>query len=215
MNVLYFHGFGSSPSSQKVLALRELFGSVVALNSPDMNVPSFERLDFEAMVKLALDEARHTPPHVIVGSSLGALVALELVRRGVAAPLVLIAPAVGVGERWGSRLPAGDPIEVFNHARKGKVKIHRAFFEKMGEIRPEADAPSSRVAVIMGRNDESVPFEWVRGVWEAWTKSGNLVRGSKFIEIAGGDHGLVAYADVVAREITAAGSQASGSFKTG
>ena len=158
----------------------------------------------------ALDEARRYPAHVVVGSSLGALVSVALVRRGVVAPRVLIAPAVGVGERWGSRLPAGDPIEVFNHARKGKVKIHRAFFEKMGEIRPEADVPSSRVAVIMGRNDESVPFEWVRGVWEAWTKSGNLVRGSKFIEIAGGDHGRVAYADGVAPEIHAAEPPASG-----
>lgn len=215
MNVLYFHGFASSPDSQKVLALRDLLGSAIALNSPDMNVPSFEQLDFEAMMELALDEARRNAPHVIVGSSLGGIVALELVRRGVVAPLVLIAPAMGVGERWGSKLPPGDPIEVFNHARKSKASIHRAFFEKMGAIRPEVDPPPSRVAVIMGRNDESVPFDWVRGVWEAWTKSGKLIAGSKFIEIAGGDHGLVAYADVVSREITAAGSQASGSFKTG
>jgi pimeloyl-ACP methyl ester carboxylesterase len=215
MNVLYFHGFASSPNSRKVLAIRDLLGSGVTVNSPDMNVPSFERLDFEAMVKLALDEAHRSAPHVIVGSSLGAMVALELVRRGVVAPLVLIAPAVGVGERWGSRLPPGDPIEVFNHARKGNAQIHRAFFEKMAAIRPEAEAPSSRVTVIMGRKDDSVPFDWVRGVWESWTKSEKLVAGSKFIEIAGGDHGLVAYADVVAREITSAGSQASGSFATG
>jgi uncharacterized protein len=215
VNVLYFHGFASSPNSQKVLALRDLLGSGVTLNSPDMNVPSFERLEFEAMMKLALDEARRNPPQVIVGSSLGSVVALELVRRGVVTPLVLIAPAVGVGDRWGSRLPPGDPIEVFNHARSGKAQIHRAFFEKMAAIRPEAETPSSRVAVIMGRKDESVPFDWVRGVWESWTKSAKLVNGSKFIEIAGGDHGLVAYAEVVAREITSAGSQASGSFATG
>ena len=201
MNVLYFHGFASSPRSQKLLALRDLLGDGVALNAPDMNVPSFERLDFEAMMKLALEQARRLPPDVIVGSSLGGLVALELVRRGVVAPLVLIAPAAGVGERWGSRLPPGDPIEVFNHARNGKAPIHRAFFEKMATIRPETEAPRSPVTVIMGRKDESVPFEWVRGVWEAWTQSGNLIAGSKFIEIAGGDHGLVAHAGLIAAMI--------------
>ena len=215
MNVLYFHGFASSPRSQKLLALRDLLGESVALNAPDMNVPSFERLDFEAMMKLALAESRRATPDVIAGSSLGGLIALELVRRGVVAPLVLIAPAVGVGERWKSKLPPGDPIEVFNHARNGNAPIHRAFFEKMVTVRPETEAPRSRITVIIGRNDETVPFEWVRGVWEAWTQSTKLIAGSKFIEIAGGDHGLVAYADVVAREISAAGSHAAGSLATG
>jgi len=215
VNVLYFHGFASSPRSQKLLALRGLLGESVALKAPDMNVPSFEKLDFEAMMQLALDEARRFPPDVIVGSSLGGIIALELVRRGVVAPLVLIAPAVGIGERWKSKLPPGDPIEVFHHARNGNAPIHRAFFEKMVTIRPEAEPPASSVVVIMGRNDENVPFAWVRGVWEAWTQSGKLIGGSKFIEIAGGDHGLVAHADVVAREITAAGAHASGSLATG
>jgi hypothetical protein len=41
-------------------------------------------------------------------------------------------------------------------------------------------------------------------VWEAWTQSGKLVTGSKFIEIAGGDHGLVAHVDLIAREISSA-----------
>jgi pimeloyl-ACP methyl ester carboxylesterase len=201
MNVLYFHGFASSPRSQKLLALRDLLGPGVTLSSPDMNVPSFERLDFEAMMKLALDEARRSAPQVIVGSSLGGLIALELVRRAVVAPLVLIAPAVGIGERWKSKLPPGDPIEVFNHARGGNAPIHRAFFEKLVDIRPETVAPRSRVTVIMGRKDESVPFDWVRGVWESWTQSAKLIAGSKFIEIAGGDHGLVVHADLIATMI--------------
>lgn len=203
MNVLYFHGFASSPRSQKLLALRDLLGSGAELHAPDMNVPSFERLDFEAMMTLAAGEAHRVRPDVIAGSSLGGLIALDLVRRGFVAPLVLIAPAVGVGERWKSKLPPGDPIEVFHHARNDNAPIHRAFFETMVTIRPEAETPRSRVTVIMGRSDESVPFEWVRGVWEAWTRSAKLMAGSKFIEIAGGDHGLVAYVDVIAREIRA------------
>jgi surfactin synthase thioesterase subunit len=204
MSVLYIHGFASSPQSAKLVALKAVLEPQVELNAPDMNVPSFGQLDFEAMMQLALGEARRQPPDVIVGSSLGAIVALELVRRGIAAPLVLIAPAVGVAERWRSKLPPGDPLEVFNHALKTTAPIHRSFFERMADVTPERDAPSTRVVVIMGRKDESVSFDWVRSVWESWTRSETLVTGSKFIEIAGGDHGLVAWVDVIAREIRAA-----------
>ena len=205
MRVLYFHGFASSPQSAKLLALRRLLEPGVELVSPDMNVPTFEHLDFEAMAQVAVDAARRSAPDVIVGSSLGGLVALELVRRGFVAPLVLIAPAVGVGERWGSRLPPGDPIEVFNHAANRLAPIHRAFFERMASVHPEADPPASRVTIIMGRKDESVPFDWVRGVWETWSQSGRLVPGSTFIEIAGGDHGLVAHVELISTMIRAGG----------
>lgn len=199
--VLYFHGFASSPNSQKVSAIRNLVAPMATLDAPDMNRPSFAKLDFEAIMDVAMEHAHRNPPRAIVGSSFGALIALEVVRRGVVAPLVLIAPAVGIGDRWITKLPSGDPIPVFNHALNAEVPIHRAFFEQMRSVRPEADPPASRVSIVMGRNDESVPFSLVRAVWEAWTESENLVPGSRFIEIACGDHGLVAHADVIAREI--------------
>ena len=167
-----------------------------------MNVPSFERLDFESMVQLGLERGRALPPQVVVGSSLGALIALEVVRRGIVAPLVLIAPAVGVGERWITKLPAGDPVLVFNHARNGDAPIHRAFFERLADIKPEAEPPPVRVSIVMGRKDETVPFSLVREVWEKWQIG--IVPGSRFIEIAGGDHSLVAHVDVIEREIRAA-----------
>jgi len=201
--ILYIHGFASSPQSSKLVALQRVLGSSIDVNAPDMNAPSFERLDFEAMIAVALDAARRTPPRAIVGSSLGGLVALELVRRGVVAPLVLIAPGVGIGDRWTARLPAGDPVEVFNHARNAKAKIHRQFFERMKRVRPEAEAPATQVTILMGRNDETVPFDFVRGVWEEWTRSGKLVSGSKFIEIAGGDHGLVSFVSDIADAVRA------------
>lgn len=199
LSVLYFHGFASSPKGLKIEALGKLLQPAIALNTPDMNVPSFERLDFESMVQLGLERGRALPPQVVVGSSLGALIALEVVRRGIVAPLVLIAPAVGVGERWITKLPAGDPVLVFNHARNGDAPIHRAFFERLTDIKPEAEPPPVRVSIVMGRKDETVPFSLVREVWEKWQIG--IVPGSRFIEIAGGDHSLVAHVDVIAREI--------------
>jgi uncharacterized protein len=202
--VLYFHGFASSPRSAKIVALRPLLEPLgVELVTPDLNVPDFEHLDWGAMIDLAVASGTAVHPSAIVGSSLGALVALEVVRRGVSAPLVLIAPAIGIGARWLARLPAGDPVVVFNHARGADVSIHRAFFEQMNEVDTDHSPPAVPVTVLMGRRDESVPFELVSERWNEWLAAGVLPQ-SKFIDIADGDHGFAAYADVIAREITAA-----------
>jgi hypothetical protein len=56
----------------------------------------------------------------------------------------------------------------------------------------------------MGDKDESVPPARVVSVWQSWRSSGGLAKGSKFVEIVGGDHGLTAHVDVIAREIRAA-----------
>ncbi|HEX8155620.1 MAG TPA: YqiA/YcfP family alpha/beta fold hydrolase [Thermoanaerobaculia bacterium] len=199
--VLYFHGFASSPASAKITALRPLLGDAIELITPDLNVPSFEQLDYDAMIALALDAARRTPPRAIVGSSLGAIVALEVASRGVDAPLVLIAPALGVADRWKERLPAGDPIVVFNHARARNVPIHRRFFEQIAQVRVDADPPRCRVTVLMGRKDETVPFDCVERVWKSWSDSGRLPAGSRFLELEEGDHSLVNHTSLIADAI--------------
>jgi pimeloyl-ACP methyl ester carboxylesterase len=145
--------------------------------------------------------AKKTRPRAIVGSSLGALVALEVAARGVDAPLVLIAPALGIAERWEKKIPPGDPVMVFNHARGHDAPIHRAFFDQIAKVRSDVSPPRSRVVVIMGRNDETVPFQRVSDVWTEWERSGKLAPGSRFIEISDGDHGLTASANLISDEI--------------
>jgi predicted esterase YcpF (UPF0227 family) len=197
-SVLYFHGFASSPASAKITALRPLLAPHgIELNTPDLNVPSFERLDFEAVVTHALDRARDTPPRALVGSSLGALIALAVAKRGVAVPMVLIAPALGVAQRWSEKLPSGDPVTVFNFARNADAQIHRAFFEQMATLEIDVAPPPSRVTAIMGRRDETVPFDMVEARWCEWEESGALAADSKFVVIEEGDHGLVDQARVI------------------
>jgi uncharacterized protein len=207
IHVLYLHGFASSPRSAKILALRPLLEAAgFELETPDLNAPDFEHLDWEAIVERALDAARRRPPAAIVGSSLGALVALEIVRRGVRMPLVLIAPALGIGARWLVRLQPGDPVIVFNHDRGTDARIHRRFFEQMNEVDADGEPPAVPVTVIMGRLDETVPFELVEARWREWVGKG-LRPASRFIELAEGDHGLTSFADIIAAEIAgAAGS---------
>ena len=198
-HVLYFHGFASSPNSEKVRALRDLLAPDVELVTPDLNVPSFERLDFEAMVALGLDTGRRIDPCAVVGSSLGALVALDVVRRGVARPLVLIAPALGLVHEWLPTLPPGDPVEVFNHARNANAPIHRAFFEQVAGVDADRDAPPVPVTIFMGIDDETLPFERVEAVWQRWRP--HAAPGSRFVAVPGGNHSLLSSVVDIANEI--------------
>ncbi|HEX7830358.1 MAG TPA: YqiA/YcfP family alpha/beta fold hydrolase [Thermoanaerobaculia bacterium] len=205
-SVLYFHGFASSPASAKIAALRPLLvPHDIELVTPDLNVPSFEQLDFDAVVAHALDVARAHPIRAIVGSSLGALVALSVAKNGFALPLVLIAPALGVARRWAEHVPDTDPVRVFNFARNADAFIHRKFFEQMTNLHVDEEPPPSRVTAIMGRKDETVPFWVVEETWKKWEAAG-LAPGSKFIELAEGDHGLVDETDIIRDAIVEATS---------
>ncbi|HEV7921520.1 MAG TPA: YqiA/YcfP family alpha/beta fold hydrolase [Thermoanaerobaculia bacterium] len=203
-DVLYLHGFASSPASAKITALRpRLQPHGIELDTPDLNVPSFEELDWDAVVALAEEHAERTPPRAMVASSMGSLVALTLVRRGLHLPLVLIAPAFGVAKRWQPRLPVGDTLTVFNYARNSDATIHRRFFDQLIAVDVESEPPPVRTAVLMGRNDQTVAFADVAEVWQRWSARG-LAPGSKFIEIPDGDHGLTAEVDRIAAEIVEA-----------
>lgn len=197
--ILYFHGFASSPASAKIALIRPMLETEFELITPDLNVPSFEQLDWDAIVDVAQTLLSVHDVDLLAGSSMGALVALAIAKPDI--PLLLIAPALGIADRWRTLLPDGDPIIVFNHAQNAKVPIHRKFFEQIFRVRVDAYAPPSRVTVIMGRNDESVPFDLVEQTWNNWKPE--LVEGSKFIEIAEGDHGLTAHAELIASEIRA------------
>jgi len=194
--------FASSPASAKALELRAILEPEgFELVTPDLNVPSFAELDFEAIVTLGLDEARQGAFDLLAGSSMGSLVALELARRGVELPLVLIAPAFALGSRWIDELPDGDPIDVPHHATGTDMPIHRRFFERMVDVHPEDRPPSTMVTLIAGRLDESVPFEGVESTWSAWRESGALAPGSRLVAIADGDHSLTDHVELIASEI--------------
>jgi predicted esterase YcpF (UPF0227 family) len=207
-SILYLHGFASSPESQKIRGLRPLLAPVV-INAPDLNVPSFERLDFNAMVEKAyLECGGHAA--AVVGSSLGALVALAVVQKGLRAPLVLIAPALGVADQWLDRIPTGDPVIVPNYALGTDAPIHRAFFEQMAKVTVDETPPPVPVTILIGSKDESVPLERVASVWHSWESSSALARRSKFVVIAEGDHGLTAHVDRIAQAIREALARPSG-----
>ncbi len=203
--VLYLHGFASSPAGRKIALLRDaLPAKEFRVVAPDLNQPSFAQLDFRLIVAAAIRAAEADPPAVVVGSSLGAMAALEASRKGLRAPLVLIAPALAFGNRWIEKLAAGDPLPFFHHGMNREVPIHRRFFEEMALVDSDRDAPRDRVTILMGAKDESVPFDGVYQTWRRWEASGGLKPGSRFIALPDGDHGLIDYVGQIADEVKAA-----------
>ena len=198
--ILYLHGLASSPRGRKRAVLEDRFAAdgfeVVA---PDLNVPSFRELSFFEMVAAARAAFDRAEPRVVVGSSLGALVALSLAENSapVSCPLVLVAPALGFHERWKEKLPEGEEFDLFHHGEERPLPIRRRFFEEMALVRVDEAPPPVPVSVVMGTDDETVPYAQVAGAWARWETSGRLAKGSRFHRVAGGDHGLVAYGDEI------------------
>lgn len=79
------HGLEGSPNGAKVRALSEEF---------DVCCLAMDTSDFEGCVQLHAEALEHTSPSVLVGSSFGGAVAMELVSRGLwKGPSLLLAPA--------------------------------------------------------------------------------------------------------------------------
>ncbi len=198
--LLYLHGLASSPKGRKRAILEQRFGPEgITVVAPDLNVPWFRELAFEEMVAEASEACSEARPDVVVGSSLGALVALAALRPlgPGGPPLVLIAPALAFGARWAEKLPETDFLEIFHHGEGQFLEIHRAFFEEMAGVTVDLEPPPVPVSVVMGTADESVPFAQVETRWKEWELSGRLAAGSRFHRIEGGDHGLIGHGDAI------------------
>lgn len=198
--LLYLHGLASSPKGRKRDLLEKRLGPEgFRVEAPDLNAPSFRELSFEAMVEAAARDAARLRPAVVIGSSLGALVALALARRpeGSGLPLVLLAPALGFAERWRTKLPDGDPLEMYHHGAEKDLPVRRGFFEEMAAVRVDEEPPAAPVSVVMGRLDESVPCEQVEERFRAWEATGRLAPGSRLTVVEDGDHGLLEQGDAI------------------
>ncbi|GAG22452.1 unnamed protein product [marine sediment metagenome] len=89
MKVLFLHGYGSDPNGIRPMFLEESGYEVVHPALPDD--------DFEGSLQIAQQSFDHAQPDVVVGSSRGGAVAMNIDSRHV--PLVLIAPA---WRKWGT-----------------------------------------------------------------------------------------------------------------
>jgi pimeloyl-ACP methyl ester carboxylesterase len=114
LRVQFIHGLEGSPRGNKAQVLARHFEALT---------PAMDTSDFEACVALqakALDVFR---PDVLVGSSFGAAVVVELLERGLwRGPTLLLAQAA-VRRRPGAALPTGVPVWLVHGLRDELIGV--------------------------------------------------------------------------------------------
>ena len=164
MHIFYLHGFASSPDSGKARYLRERLGQLgLALHVPDLNEPEFSSLTVTRMMDQVdrVLAALQPGPVVLIGSSLGAFVALHVAARRQSRPgdphpvdrLILLAPALDFASDRDHHLSADEVSEwrrtgwrdVFHHASGRTMPVHFGLYEDGRRY----DTLASRVTVPM------------------------------------------------------------------
>lgn len=180
-HVIYLHGFASSPGSSKAQWFaRELARAGVGFSCPDFNLPSFDTLTVTRMLDQTREaiEAAGPGPVALIGSSLGAFVALHAAARDAAdvpTPrgagsrgrvdrLILLAPALEfggnrlrqLGEHGIDEWRARGTLRVFHYALNQPADVGFALYEDAARYDAFAlDVPWPTL-VFQGTRDASV-----------------------------------------------------------
>jgi hypothetical protein len=174
-HVVYLHGFASSPASSKAQRFaRELAAFGVGFSCPDFNLPSFETLTVTRMLdetQAALDAAGEGPV-ALIGSSLGAFVAVHALARDVGRRvdrLILLAPALDFG---GNRLRQLGEQGIEEWRRAGRLRVFHYASNEPRDVGFELYEDAARydafavtlpvpALVVQGTRDETVRPEMV------------------------------------------------------
>jgi alpha/beta superfamily hydrolase len=151
MTILFLHGWQSTPGGLKPTFLRNHGHEVLNPALPDD--------DFDEAVEIAQAEFDREEPDVVVGSSRGGAVAMNI-NSGLT-PLVLLCPA---WKRWGTATTV-KPATVILHSRADEV----APFADSQELIRNSDLPSDSL-IEVGTEHRLADEESLKKMLEAMEK---------------------------------------------
>ena len=205
MHVFYLHGFASSARSTKAAYLAaRLREHGLPLHTPDFNEPDFSTLTISRMIGQVRQAIAALPvgPVMLIGSSLGAFVAVQtaLAQAAAGTPLdrlVLLAPALefsrnrtrDLGDRGLSEWEATGQLNVFHYGYGRLMPVHYALYTDACGYDCVQAALAMPILVCQGRRDTAVDPDAVA----AWTRS----RPNVELHLLDDDHQLTASLDVI------------------
>lgn len=168
MQVLYLHGFASSPQSSKATFFStRLAERGIEMMVPDLNQPDFSTLTVSRMLQQVDGAlASSAESFVIIGSSLGGFVAVQAALQHAARidRLVLLAPALDfdgnrlseLGDRGLDAWKSSNSLAVYHYGYGRMVPVHYELYADALRY----DAVGARLAqpaqVFQGQHDTSV-----------------------------------------------------------
>ena len=196
--IFYLHGFASSAKSSKATffasKLRELG---LEFETPDLNEPDFSTLTISRMIEqvIAGIDARPGQPITLIGSSLGAFVAVQvaLQRPARVSRLILLAPALDlswsrfasdVGNRTIDEWRRTGRMDVFHYGYSRMTPLHYGLYEDARQYDCLAASLTMPIQIFQGRRDTAVDPASV----ERWAKA----RPNAELHLLDDDHQLVA-----------------------
>jgi uncharacterized protein len=202
MQVLYLHGFASSSRSSKAsFFASKLADCGIELQTPDFNEPDFPGLTITRMLGQVADLIRTLPdgPVALIGSSLGAFVAVQAARQnpGRVDRLVLLAPALDftgnrlreIGDRGVEQWRETGELNVFHY---GYGRVMPVRFELYTDVAryDSFNAPVEQpVLIFQGLRDTAVNPDSVR----RWASSRPRVE----LHMLDDDHQLLSSLEVI------------------
>jgi uncharacterized protein len=173
--VLYLHGFASSPHSSKATFFREKLASKgLTMVVPDLNEPDFSALTVSRMLRQAAAAIQidgGDEPIAVIGSSLGAFVAVQLALQHPARVqrVVLLAPALDfdgtrlseLGDRGLDVWKMSNRLEVFHYGYGRLMPVHYDLYADAGLYNSFEAELRQPVQVFQGRNDTAVDSQTV------------------------------------------------------
>jgi pimeloyl-ACP methyl ester carboxylesterase len=168
MQVLYLHGFASSPQSSKATFLaRKLAGRGIPVTVPDLNEPDFSTLTVSRMLRRAAEFIAASPgPICVVGSSLGGFVAVQAARlhRDRISRVVLLAPALDfdgkrlsdLGDRGLAAWESSNQLAVFHYGYGRMMSVHYDLYADARRYNAFETTLAQPVQIFQGRLDTAV-----------------------------------------------------------
>ena len=168
MQVLYLHGFASSPQSSKATFLsRKLAARGIPVTIPDLNEPDFSTLTVSRMLRRVAELiAASTGPICVVGSSLGGFVAVQAasLHPDRVSRVVLLAPALDfdgkrlsdLGDRGLAAWKSSNQLGVFHYGYGRMMSVHYDLYDDARRYNAFETPLDQPVQIFQGRLDTAV-----------------------------------------------------------